>query len=816
MDVITKKYQKVEDLALSTNVITNVSVNLDLDDFQITGEYLPLSGGTVSGDVKIDGILSVNNKLLVGDNTIAESSQNVICGGQDSHCNGSNQIAFGQNCIAGTNGFKITDIVENKETSTYLITIDAKGDEIPDTIIGLDYSLTLMQAATNIGKIISIDHENSKLEINSNIPINKFVKGFYIYFASAPHIGNVVAAAGKWSTATGHSNKALGSCSHAEGYLAVAAGSYAHAEGKDTVASWGAHAEGCNTRALDVTAHSQGRLTLASGSQSFASGYGTAALDFMTNSHGYAAIAKDVRSFTWNGQYIDGYADDASGWASGDEKCRIRLDEQVDKVKNGEKSDLYTSHGKGTFNINPENGLRGFYIGEKNLAEILDINKYDYTAFEVFPTDKVISAGTVDNQNGVGDLLGIDNYKGTTDDKGNYLTYSVDVPAQMDCALDIRSSNVPNAKVIIDWGDDTLDEQYIYDENKTLNEEIKYRPIHTYTEPGKYTVKVYGDYYQMRSCANSKNSIVSRLFESDLPISSKLLNMSSFCSNGLPSLRLLRVNIPEYYNFKSLINYSGMFGSCENLLEFINNGSGTFLNTQIGTDNMFSNCINLHTVSNKFYSTNLCDSTFYMYANCTSLSSDILKILPECGFLGVNISLARMFENCEKLTCSDYDKLANILWKNPMNFSRVTGGMFVGCKSLDNSKIPVSYGGKLIDSDVTPNSYNITYVVNDSIGNNHKKQTYYKFKKLDITCSNEQYIIDMINTIDDGDYIVVFSPSTKIGFAKSVENIITIDDNTQKYIDNHNDNAGPEYGKPLLNLVFSIKNGQVNISKYVG
>ena len=376
----------------------------------------------------------------------------------------------------------------------------------------------------------------------------------------------------------------------------------------------------------------------------------------------------------------------------------------------------------------------------------------------------------------------------------------------MECSLDIRSSNVPNAKVIIDWGDDTLDEYDIYDETLNIGVEIKYRPIHTYAESGKYIVKIYGDYFQMRSCANGKNSIVSRLFESDLPISSKLLNMSSFCSNNLPSLRLLKVNIPEYYNFKSLINYSGMFGSCENLLEFINNGSGTFLNTQMGTDNMFIGCKNLHNVSNKFYSTNLCDSTFCMYANCDNLSSDILKVLPECGFLGVNISLARMFENCEKLTCSDYDKLANILWKNPMSFSWVTGGMFAGCKMLDQRKIPISYGGMLLGSTVSDYHYYIEYVTNNSnsSNNNYKKQIYYKFKNIQIDCTDTPFIINTINTLEDGDYIAHFNKDTEVGFTEELINSITFEGDTKTQIENHNNNKNSS-----LNLVFSIKNGTI-------
>ena len=40
----------------------------------------------------------------------------------------------------------------------------------------------------------------------------------------------------------------------------------------------------------------------------------------------------------------------------------------------------------------------------------------DYTAFEVFPTNVDIPAGTVDNQEGVGDLLDIEKYEGILSD----------------------------------------------------------------------------------------------------------------------------------------------------------------------------------------------------------------------------------------------------------------------------------------------------------------------------------------------------------------------------------------------------------------
>jgi hypothetical protein len=192
-----------------------------------------------------------------------------------------------------------------------------------------------------------------------------------MYFIEAPHIGNIDVATGSYSSSIGYYTNALGTASHAEGGYTVTAGTYAHAEGKSTVASWGAHAEGCNTRALNETAHTQNRLTLAEGKQSSASGHGTAALGANSSSGGYGTIAKDKRSFTWNGTAIAGFNADGGDWASGDDGNRLKLDAEVNKVKNNEHTDLYVSHGIGTFNINPENGLSGFYVGEKNLHQIL-------------------------------------------------------------------------------------------------------------------------------------------------------------------------------------------------------------------------------------------------------------------------------------------------------------------------------------------------------------------------------------------------------------------------------------------------------------
>lgn len=38
---------------------------------------------------------------------------------------------------------------------------------------------------------------------------------------------------------------------------------------------------------------------------------------------------------------------------------------------NGDSQTVYTSHGRGTFNVNPINGAGGLFVGEEPLSEII-------------------------------------------------------------------------------------------------------------------------------------------------------------------------------------------------------------------------------------------------------------------------------------------------------------------------------------------------------------------------------------------------------------------------------------------------------------
>ena len=105
-------------------------------------------------------------------------------------------------------------------------------------------------------------------------------------------------------------------------------GPYSLANGNNVTASGqGSHAEGLETVASGVYSRADGMFTEALGPGSYALGYMTKALP----SHRHA--------FVWNGI--------------------------------GYSTEKYPSNGEGTFNINPINGVYGFYIGDKTLSETI-------------------------------------------------------------------------------------------------------------------------------------------------------------------------------------------------------------------------------------------------------------------------------------------------------------------------------------------------------------------------------------------------------------------------------------------------------------
>ena len=307
--------------------------------------------------------------------------------------------------------------------------------------------------------------------------------------------------------------------------------------------------------------------------------------------------------------------------------------------------------------------------------------------------------------------------EGNEDFDGYYYNYTVAVPANntINTFFYTLSKTRKECDIVIDWGDGTvsrvadLDDKSITSfSNYTDSHGTAYAygyltMTHTYTdcvsriengklvESKKYIVKIYGkDYFMVRFGNMETNNIVSRVFDRDLPIASNVTNISSTAAS---SLRLLYINIPYQYDFKNVTNFSGIAGRCDNLrYANVNAGSKFNIDNVLSIQAFFVYDMNLSRADVKPTSFAYQDGFQTFATGCTNLREDVLNILPKYGFAR-DTSMNKAFYGCAKLTCSDYDKLANMLWNNTNVKFTNTVYCFAGCTSLDLNQIPTSWGG---------------------------------------------------------------------------------------------------------------------------
>lgn len=154
------------------------------------------------------------------------------------------------------------------------------------------------------------------------------------------------ATVGSGSLVNGESCTAQGVCAHAEGNVCSATADYSHAEGNKCSATADySHAEGLQSSASGICSHAEGRSSTSAGSYAYANGFWAFANGDYSFALGYKVkTGEDAKSgsraFAWNGDAtIEHY---------------------------------FSSHGEGSFNINPKGGVLGFYIGDLNLQQIID------------------------------------------------------------------------------------------------------------------------------------------------------------------------------------------------------------------------------------------------------------------------------------------------------------------------------------------------------------------------------------------------------------------------------------------------------------
>ena len=386
-DIMIFKNWTPWDSAATTNVITNTVIKYwaELDDTQIDpgdNEYDTEQLGIMNPDTYLYSASGLDEKLQ--DYTLGHylpldadgfGNWTAITHGKrtEGFGNGLYSVSIGSDAIGDKtlNGDEILyiklkngnkkkisgtkTIVDNNEVYYNLIALDSQATyseniiSIKSTVdIGKNYEIgdtveiytTSTLTGDYIDGLVTETKTGGKLK---TIKINVRAMGAHNNYSTA--IGNSCLAMGDYSIALGCYSAAFGIGSHVEGDNCFAYNTNAVAMGRYTTANGPyAKAEGDNCYAEGTNSYAAGSYSTAIGPYTRAIGHYTIA----TNSYSEAAgrASKAIHNYA----YV---------WSSGD-------------GFNPNNPTYYESHDEGTFNIDPTDGLDGFYIGTNRLADYID------------------------------------------------------------------------------------------------------------------------------------------------------------------------------------------------------------------------------------------------------------------------------------------------------------------------------------------------------------------------------------------------------------------------------------------------------------
>ena len=295
------------------------------------------------------------------------------------------------------------------------------------------------------------------------------------------------------------------------------------------------------------------------------------------------------------------------------------------------------------------------------------------TEFEVFATDAVIPAGTVDPDTGI--------------------AWASDVPAGMEQKLKIRCDVLAeNSDVVIDWGDGGRTvlrngEFESFDDSDWDVGEMVYVVSHKYTVPGRYRVVIRGKEYFGFQQVEGFN-IVSRIFSKGYPVAECVQNLSVSC-RWAPKLQ--KVVFPTGTQmFANVHNVYGMFANCQNLVSVTNCQTKFRLTRDVSS--MFQECpalkeCDFQLPANALKKSN-CGRVFY---KCVNLEADIASLFPDRGFEGKTMELSGCFSCCGKLTGT---VPAEKLWDDT-SIRWNARDCFTGCSAAIREQVPTSWGGTM-------------------------------------------------------------------------------------------------------------------------
>lgn len=307
----------------------------------------------------------------------------------------------------------------------------------------------------------------------------------------------------------------------------------------------------------------------------------------------------------------------------------------------------------------------------------------DYTAWEVYVTQQEKEAGSIS----------------VDTPEGNTITNPVAVKAAATETFNVYS-NAPQAEcdVIVDWGDGTVQAVAAgqYHEMVDNKGSITFTYKHTYSNEGRYIVKVFGKNYWKISHLVAGENLTSRVFAYDLPIATHLNNLAQFCKY---SDRLLYVRIDSYSKVLHASNLTELFHSAANLVE-ARGFSRIF--SPYSVQGMFSTCEQL--VFTDFVFPVNATTMHAVFFKCSKLVRNIEDFFLKEGsdfvpFSSPVVFFAAVFLNCQGITGT---VPADILWNSPYNRfdidnTSATNLPFKWCNGTIQAQVPASWGGSASD-----------------------------------------------------------------------------------------------------------------------
>ena len=308
----------------------------------------------------------------------------------------------------------------------------------------------------------------------------------------------------------------------------------------------------------------------------------------------------------------------------------------------------------------------------------------DYTAFEVYAHDTDIPAGVLTEPHS--------KFIGKPGDE-----LARKVTASMEESFSLRTLTPPEKQdVVVDWGDGTLTELSTITP-VISGTEYRYTVNHVYTTPGTYIVKIFGrSYFAFMTSGTPETTLISRIFEEDLPVASWLWNFSSVC---LHAQRLLHVNVYNHLVARSGLHWSRAFTSALNLIDV--SGFTAYNTSRNSNYNCFQNCVNLSYSDFRMAAAppDVNGGNGYAYAKCYKLAVDVEDLLPAQGFkAGSVINMAEAFRAGYLLTMASPESVANKLWLNTSVTFTNTAKTFEMCSAELRAHVPVSWGGTMEES----------------------------------------------------------------------------------------------------------------------